>query len=272
MVHREIFLSYLISFIVNFTIFAFSFSFFSFGELKKPALQSFLVTLDLNKDFVKPVSEPVNENIALNNKEQNITEETKTNDVSIKKGIEKKNHTIKETNRSEYKKIDKRIERQTETRDIAISEAKINSINETHQVTELIQEHSFTNNMGTNEQSIIEGQNKNEELSLLAGISKQIPPKELTFGSVNGPNFKEKVEPVYPIKARRLGKEGIVKVKLKIDEEGRLIDITFIEDPGYGFKESVLQALKKSTFTPATENGKPIPSIALLTISFKLED
>lgn len=99
------------------------------------------------------------------------------------------------------------------------------------------------------------------------------PPKpmlDVEFGSPNAPLFLHREMPVYPLIARRLGKEGRVLLRLTIDEKGKLLNVEVIEDAGYGFADAAVEAVKKSTFKPATQDGKAVMSKALLPIRFTL--
>lgn len=98
----------------------------------------------------------------------------------------------------------------------------------------------------------------------------QKTPKEVEFGSIDGPKFSKRELPKYPLFAKKLGKEGRVLLRLHIDRDGRLVNLEVLEDPGYGFAESAVEAIKKSSFLPAKENGIPIASKALLPIRFTL--
>jgi len=95
-------------------------------------------------------------------------------------------------------------------------------------------------------------------------------PLEVEFGAGEGPKFLRKVLPVYPVIARRMGKEGRVVLKLLIDERGNLSQLEVIERAGYGFTEAAVEAVKKSSFLPAFKDGKPVASIAILPIRFNL--
>ena len=77
--------------------------------------------------------------------------------------------------------------------------------------------------------------------------------------------------PVYPLLARRLGKEGKVVLKLLIDKNGTLQDIEVIEASGFGFTEAAVAAIKKSAFSPAYSNGEKVPSKAILSVRFNLK-
>jgi len=96
-------------------------------------------------------------------------------------------------------------------------------------------------------------------------------PIETRFGASVAPAFLHREMPIYPLMARKLGREGRVMLKLTIDENGNLLDVEVIEKAGFGFTEAAVEAVKKSTFLPAKKGGKPIASRALLPIKFQLE-
>jgi protein TonB len=71
--------------------------------------------------------------------------------------------------------------------------------------------------------------------------------------------------------ARRFGKEGKVVLRLLIDRNGKLQNVEVIEPSGFGFTESAIEAIKKSTFSPAYRNGEKIASKAILPVRFNLK-
>lgn len=101
-------------------------------------------------------------------------------------------------------------------------------------------------------------------------VEKAMPLQEVEFGGGNGPRFLHREMPVYPLFARRLGKEGRVILRLTIDEQGKLLNIEVLENPGYGFADSAIDAVRKSTFIPAQKEGKPFAVKAILPIRFAL--
>jgi protein TonB len=120
-------------------------------------------------------------------------------------------------------------------------------------------------------------------IGMASGVGKQPPGSqnaagggagnlmETRFGESVAPAFLHREMPIYPLIARKLGREGKVVLKLTIDEKGSLSDIEVIEKSGFGFAEAAVEAVKKSTFLPAKKDGKPIASRALLPIRFQLE-
>jgi TonB family protein len=94
---------------------------------------------------------------------------------------------------------------------------------------------------------------------------------ETEFGSSGAPIFLDRQMPVYPMMAKKLGKQGRVVLRLHINEKGRLLNIEVVEPAGYGFTESAMEAVKMSTFSPAHEKGVSVASKALLTVRFVLK-
>ncbi|HYA13048.1 MAG TPA: energy transducer TonB [Syntrophales bacterium] len=104
-----------------------------------------------------------------------------------------------------------------------------------------------------------------------SGTAEKQRVAETSFGNVGAPAFIHREMPVYPMLARRLGKEGRVVLKLLIDRNGLLQNIEVIEPSGFGFTEAAIEALKKSTFVPAKRNGEKVASQAILAVRFNLK-
>jgi TonB family protein len=112
-----------------------------------------------------------------------------------------------------------------------------------------------------------------ENLSAPAQSSNNQPENDIIeteFGSLEGPKFLHREIPRYPRRALRRKKEGKVLLSLTIDKKGNLINVNVEKDGGYGFAQSAINAVKKSTFLPAQRNGKPIACKCLLPVKFVL--
>jgi TonB family protein len=101
--------------------------------------------------------------------------------------------------------------------------------------------------------------------------SEQQGITESNFGMTGAPAFLHRELPVYPIMAKRLGKEGKVVLKLLIDSAGQLRDIEVVEHAGFGFTEAAVEAAERSTYMPALRNGEKVTSRALLPVRFQLQ-
>lgn len=80
------------------------------------------------------------------------------------------------------------------------------------------------------------------------------------------------LKPPYPAEKRQLEQEATLRLRLTIDDRGRVIAV----DP-VGIVDSVfLQAARKHLiakwrYRPATEDGRPVPSSTIVTLRFELE-
>jgi protein TonB len=86
------------------------------------------------------------------------------------------------------------------------------------------------------------------------------------------PLYRLNTPPPYPRKARRLGYEGIVILKVLINENGRVDDLTLLESSGHTILDRVaLSAVRKWRFEPGTEGGIKKKMWVKIPIRFQLE-
>ena len=78
---------------------------------------------------------------------------------------------------------------------------------------------------------------------------------------------------VYPAEARELQKEGIVQVRLYIDQDGKVSNIIVRDCETPCFEQSILDLVEKMPrWNPATADGKKVKAGINLNITFELED
>lgn len=75
----------------------------------------------------------------------------------------------------------------------------------------------------------------------------------------------------YPEIARKAGLEGRVYLQFVIDERGRVLNPVVVRGIGGGCDEAAIEAIKKVTFTPGLQRGKPVKVKYSLPVMFKLE-
>lgn len=77
---------------------------------------------------------------------------------------------------------------------------------------------------------------------------------------------------IYPLRAKRLGIEGWVKVKLLISKQGRVeqVHILQAQPPGV-FDSTVERGVRLWRFTPGTVDGEAVRSWVVTTVRFELE-
>jgi protein TonB len=82
------------------------------------------------------------------------------------------------------------------------------------------------------------------------------------------PKPRQVPQPVYTTSARAAGIEGKVRVKLTVDETGRVVNVVVIEGLGYGLDETAVAAAKAAEFEPATRCGKPVSATFTISMRF----
>ncbi|NWF74974.1 MAG: energy transducer TonB [Nitrospirae bacterium] len=117
---------------------------------------------------------------------------------------------------------------------------------------------------------MVQAESKQIHVEQITPVYGQPETIDTEFGSAEAPSFLHKEMPVYPLLAKKLGKEGKVVLRLTIDERGSLLKVEVVDKAGYGFTESAVNAIKKSTFLPAKKDGKPVSSRVILPIRFTL--
>lgn len=89
--------------------------------------------------------------------------------------------------------------------------------------------------------------------------------------SDHGPIVVKKIEPQYPMEARRRGISGQVVVRCLINTEGRVADVAVVKgDPPGVFDLNAMEAVLKWRFKPARLSGNIVSAWAMLAINFKL--
>jgi periplasmic protein TonB len=83
------------------------------------------------------------------------------------------------------------------------------------------------------------------------------------------PKRKVPVAPKYTMQARQAEIEGVVRVEVTIDENGKVISARVVTGLGYGLDEAALAAAKASVFEPASRCGKAIVGTVILPFRFE---
>lgn len=80
------------------------------------------------------------------------------------------------------------------------------------------------------------------------------------------------LRPPYPIDKQRLEEEGTLRLRLTIDERGRVIAVEPAGPVDRSFFESARKhLLAKWRYKPATVDGRPVRSSTVITLRFELE-
>lgn len=95
-----------------------------------------------------------------------------------------------------------------------------------------------------------------------------IPP--LFVAAVQDPRYLADFQPAYPDFERDAGREGIVKLRIRIGTDGRVKQVERIDGRDSFARASIAHALVKWRFKPATRGGVPEESWKIMTVRFTL--
>jgi protein TonB len=85
------------------------------------------------------------------------------------------------------------------------------------------------------------------------------------------PAFVERVEPLYPERARRAGVEGVATVRVQLDPAGVVVAVELVQASGSRLlDDAALAAARASRFAPASRDAATVASEALATYRFEL--
>jgi TonB family protein len=87
---------------------------------------------------------------------------------------------------------------------------------------------------------------------------------------VTAPELLSKVEPEYSEEARKAKYQGVVELYVEVDTNGRARNVRVIHSLGLGLDEKAMEAVAKWRFRPGTKDGKPVPVVATIEVSFRL--
>lgn len=106
-------------------------------------------------------------------------------------------------------------------------------------------------------------------------------PFILVAGPIERPVFQARGGKTYPSRARMLKKQGLVRLEVKIDRNGNMIDIKLLEitvggqkdtelKDEWGFGQEAIKYFKNGKWKPAKQNGKPINAVFRFVFDYKI--
>lgn len=86
------------------------------------------------------------------------------------------------------------------------------------------------------------------------------------------PGYFRNPPPVYPEEARRQGREGLVLLRVTVNDEGKPESINILQSSGFVLlDDAAISAVKEWKFKPARFNGIPVESQVEVPMQFKLD-
>jgi TonB family protein len=110
-----------------------------------------------------------------------------------------------------------------------------------------------------------------EQLSDLEGLREQfrawLTDRVIVPAAQMRSRLIRRVDPVYPEKARQMGLEGAVRLRVAVASDGSVEDVKALSgDPLLA--EAATDAVKQWRYRPTVLNGKQVPVLTVLTITF----
>ena len=104
------------------------------------------------------------------------------------------------------------------------------------------------------------------------GASPIDPPKPVLRVGPKPTTREDALRPPYPEAMRRLDEEAVLKLRLSIDERGRVRSVEPIGAANPLFLASARNHLIRNwRYAPATEGGRPVASSIVITLRFELD-
>ncbi len=97
-----------------------------------------------------------------------------------------------------------------------------------------------------------------------------LPPPDAFVPFEVGPKPTTPISPEYPELARKAGIEGTVIVRILIDKNGRVRDAIVARSVGAGLDEAAVEAIKRTVYTPAIQNNRPVAVWVAQPVFFRL--
>jgi TonB family protein len=96
-------------------------------------------------------------------------------------------------------------------------------------------------------------------------------PLALASKGITSPTMAHKVPPKYPEAARAAKVTGTVILEAVVDTNGKVIDLSVVENPDQRLTDAAIEAVRQWTFEPARrDDGTPIRVRFVLTVVFRL--
>ena len=109
------------------------------------------------------------------------------------------------------------------------------------------------------------------QLSRMGGLREQftawLTDHVIVSADQMRPRLIRRVDPVYPEKARKLGLEGAVRLRVAIARDGSIEDVKALSGQPI-LAEAAADAVKQWRYRPTVMNGKQVPVLTVITVQF----
>ncbi|MGI8772227.1 MAG: energy transducer TonB, partial [Acidobacteriaceae bacterium] len=89
-------------------------------------------------------------------------------------------------------------------------------------------------------------------------------------GSVKAPHLLTEIDPESNEYAQKNNIAGMVLLQTVVGANGRPSQVTIVRPIGFGLDEEAVAAVKNSQFRPGSENGRDVPVMVNLQVTFRI--
>jgi TonB family protein len=89
-------------------------------------------------------------------------------------------------------------------------------------------------------------------------------------GEVKPPHLLTVIDPTSNDYAQKNNIAGMVFLQMVVDAQGRPGAVTIVRPIGFGLDEKAVEAVQHAQFRPGTLNGKPVPELVNLQVTFRI--
>lgn len=115
------------------------------------------------------------------------------------------------------------------------------------------------------------GTTLNKEVDTIKATKDDIRGEVVSATTVTqAPRFKKRVKPEYTQEMLENGVEGVIKVKVLVDVDGKVKKAIALNDLGFGSKNLAVKACFKMLFEPARRGDEPVAVWIIIPIRFVL--
>ena len=98
-------------------------------------------------------------------------------------------------------------------------------------------------------------------------------PSQGTIGTKNTPGYFRNQPPEYPQLAKRMRQEGLVILRVEMDQKGIPVQVEIAQSSGYPLlDQAALKAVKRWRFQPGRIGDSPVKSVVAIPVRFRLEE
>jgi TonB family protein len=89
-------------------------------------------------------------------------------------------------------------------------------------------------------------------------------------GAVAQSNLTAKLQPVYPVAAKRAGVQGTVELEITVTKDGIPAELRVLRSPSDDLSESALEAVRQWRYRPTLLNGSPVEVVSTVVVNYTL--